>query len=191
MHACAIPIYVLALRQACGARLSQFTRRIAIATVFGAVIFVTKTFVPSPMNKMIIVVQALLLAVSSLLLGKAGATHVALIGGLLSALWNLALAPFTVLFALLFGLFVDSFIYLFKVDIIGGKVEVGRLVAAMTLSTMLVGVLSYYVTVHLFDLIPRNPSMEAIILVMGTISGAVAGCLASVVWNKHLKNVKF
>lgn len=115
---------------------------------------------------------------------------IALIGGLLSALWNLALAPFTVLFALLFGLFVDSFIYLFKVDIVAGKVEVGRLVVAMTLSTMLVGVLSYYVTAHLFDLIPRNPSMEAIILVMGTISGAVAGYLASVVWNKHLKNVK-
>ena len=181
---------MLTLRQSCGERLRQFTRRIAIAAVFGAVIFVTKTFVPSPMNKMIIVVQALLLAVSSLLLGKGGATYVALIGGLLSALWNLALAPFTVLFALLFGLFVDSFIYLFKVDIVAGEVEAGRLVAAMTLSTMLVGVLSYYVTVHLFDLIPRNPSMEAIILVMGTISGAVAGYLASVVWNKHLKNVK-
>lgn len=179
-----------ALRQFCGEKLRQFTNRIAIAAVFGAVIFVTKTFVPSPMNKMIIVVQALLLAIGSLILRKMGATYVALIGGVLTALWNLSLAPFTLLFALLFGLFVDGFFFLFKVDIVEGKVEIGRLVAAMTLSTMLVGVFSYCVTVHLMGLIPRNPSMEAILLVTGTISGAVAGYLASVIWDKHLKNVK-
>lgn len=170
--------------------MTRFTKRVAIAAIFGAVIFVTKAFAPSPLNKMIIVVHALLLAVGALLLRKMGATYVALIGGVLSAMWNLALAPFTFLFAVLYGLFVDCFFFLFKVGIVGGKVERGRLVAAMTLSTVLVGVSSYYVSVHL-RLLPRNPLMEVIILGVGPISGAVAGYVASVVWNKHLKNVKF
>ena len=175
---------------ACGEKLRQGTKRIAIATLFGAMISVTKTFVPSPINKMLIVVQALLLALSALLLGKMGATYVASIGGVLTASWNLALAPFTLVFAILFGLLVDGFFFLFKVSTAEGRVETGSLVVAMTLSTMLVGVLSYYVTVHLMGLMPQNPLLEAFILVMGTISGTIAGYLASTIWNRHLKNVK-
>jgi len=154
--------------------LRRSTKRVAIAAVFGAVIFVTKTFAPSPLNKLLIVVHALLLAVGALLLRKMGATYVALIGGVLSAMWNLALAPFTFLFAVLFGLSVDCFFFLFKVDIVQEKVGRGRLVAAMTFSTLLVGISSYYVSVHL-RLLPQSPLTEAIILVIGTISGAVAG----------------
>ena len=174
----------------CGEKLRSSTKSIAIAILFGAMIFLTKTFAPSPMNKMLIVVQALLLALSSLLLGMMGATYVASIGGVLTSLWNFALAPFTLAFAIFFGLLVDGFFFLFKVNIAEGRVETGRLVVAMTLSTMLVGVLSYYVTVHLMGLMPQNPLLEAFVLVMGTISGAIGGYLASTIWNRHLKNVK-
>lgn len=145
---------------------------------------------PSPLNKMMIVIQALLLAIGSLIIKEMGATHIALIGGILTALWNLALAPFTFSFALLFGLSVDGFFFLFKVDIADGKVKTSRLVAAMTLSTMLVGVSSYYATAYLAGLVARNPLIEILILVTGTISGSIAGYLASLVWNKHLKSVK-
>ena len=78
-----------------------------------------------------------------------GATYVALIGGVLTAMWNLALAPFTLLFALLYGLLVDGFFFLFKIDVVEGRVATSRLIAAMTLSTMLVGVSSFYVMTHL------------------------------------------
>lgn len=167
----------------------QHTKRMAIATVFGALIFVSKTLLPSPINKMIVVVQALLLALSSLLLRRFGATYSGLIGGVLTALWNLALAPFSIVFALLFGLLVDGLFFALGVDMLG-EVNTTRMVAAMTLATAFVGVSSYYSTTHLIKLIPRNLAMEIIILVMGTISGALAGYLTSVIWNKYLRNVK-
>ena len=173
-----------------GDMLVRSTRRIAVTTVFGALIFISKTLVPSPLNKMIVVVQALLLALSSLLLRRFGATYSGLIGGILTALWNLALAPFSFVFALLFGLLVDGFFFVFKVDMSGEEVNSTRVVAAMTIATAFVGVLSYYSTTHLIELIPRNLVMEIIILVIGTVSGALAGYLTSVIWNRYLKNVK-
>ena len=151
--------------------------------------FVTKAVMPFPLDKMFIVVQAVLLALGALLLRKMGATYVAVIGGVLTALWRPALAPFTFFFALLYGLFVDGFFFLFKGDLIDGKVKTSRLVTAMTLSTMLVGLLSYYVSVSL-DLIQRNLPLEVGILVMGTLNGAMAGYFAAIIWNKHLKNAK-
>ena len=175
----------------CRGKLRQRTRRVAIATIFGVLIFLTKTIVPSPLNKMIVIVQALLLALGSLLLEKMGATYIAVIGGFLTALWNLALAPFTFFFALLFGMLVDGSFFLFNVDVTEGRVKASRLAAAMAVSTLLVGISSYYTTVHLLDLIPRNPVVEMIIIVVGTISGAVAGYIASLVWNKQLKDVRF
>ncbi|MDH5266340.1 MAG: hypothetical protein OEW62_01525 [Candidatus Bathyarchaeota archaeon] len=168
----------------------QHTKRIAIATVFGALIFVSKTLVPSPVNKMIVVVQALLLALSSLLLRRLGATYSGLIGGVLTALWNLALAPFSFVFALLFGLLVDGLFFVLNVNIPGKEVNTIRIVAAMTLATAFVGVLSYYSTTLLIELIPRNLVMEIIILVVGTASGALAGYVASVIWNRYLKNIR-
>jgi hypothetical protein len=171
-------------------KMRQHTKRIAIATVFGALIFISKTFVPSPINKMIVVIQALLLALSSLLLSRFGAMYSGLIGGVLTALWNLALAPFSVVFAFLFGFLVDGFFFVLKVDGSEEEVNVTRMVAAMTLATAVVGSLSYYSTIHLFGILPRNLVMEMIILVIGTISGTLAGYLTSVIWNKYLRYVK-
>jgi len=170
--------------------LRQSTKRVTIAAIFGAVVFVIKTFMPSPLDKMFIVVQALLLALGALLLRRMGATFVAAIGGILTALLRQAFAPFTFLFAFLYGLFVDAFFFIFKVKIADGKVKTGRLVASITLSTALVGLLSYYVTVLVLGLLQRNPILEVSILVIGTVNGAIAGYFASIIWNKHLKNAK-
>jgi hypothetical protein len=174
-----------------GECLGQSTKRVAIATLFGAVTFITKIVVPSPIDKMFIVVHALLLGLGALLLRRMGATYVAVIGGVLTALWRVALAPFTFLFALLYGLFVDGFFIIFKVNPVGGEVKTVRLVASMTLSTALVGFLSYYVTVFMLGLLQRNLVLEVSILAIGTLSGAVAGYFTSIIWNKYLKNAKF
>lgn len=162
----------------------------AVATIFGAVIFVSKTILPSPVDKMFIVVHALLLALGALLLPRMGATYVAVIGGVLTALWRIALALFTIAFDLSYGLLVDGFFYIFKVKTTDTRVKTDRLIASLTVSTALVGLLSYYVTVSL-GLIQRNPILEVGILVIGTFNGAVAGYFASIMWNKHLKNAKF
>lgn len=160
-----------------------------VATLFGAVIFVSKTVVPSPIDKMFIVVHALLLALGALLLRRMGATYVALIGGVLTALWRTALAPFTFVFDILYGLLVDGFFLIFKVNTTEREIKTGRLIASITLSTALVGLLSYYVTVSL-GLLQRNPILEVGILVIGTLNGVVAGYFASIIWNKHLKEAK-
>ena len=55
----------------------------------------------------------------------------------------------------------------------------------MTLSTVLVGLLSYYISVW-FGLIPRNLALEVIIFSMGILGGIVAGFFVSALWNKHL-----
>lgn len=167
------------------------TKRVALATLFGAVIFLSKTVMPSPIDKMFIVLHALLLVLGSLLLRRMGATYVAVIGGVLTALWRTALAPFTFVFALLYGLFVDGFFFIFKVKRAAfGSVETHRLVVSMSVSTALLGLISYYITVFIFGLVQRNPLLEVGILVIGTLNGAFAGYLASIVWNRYLKNVK-
>jgi hypothetical protein len=161
------------------------TKKIAIITLFGAGIFLTKTVVPSPMNKMLVFVQALLLGLGTLLLQKLGATSVAVIGGVLTALWNTALAPFSFFFALLYGLFVDGSFHLLRVNTLDGNARTKRSIAAMTLSTVLVGLLSYYTSV-LFGLIPRNLALEVIIFSMGILGGITAGYFISSIWNKRL-----
>lgn len=167
------------------------TKRVALATLFGAVIFLSKTVMPSPIDKMFIALHALLLALGSLLLRRMGATYVAVIGGVLTALWRTALAPFTFVFALLYGLFVDGFFFIFKVNHAAFRsVETRRLVASMTVSTALLGLISYYMTVFIFSLVQRNPVLEVGILVIGTLNGTLAGYLASIIWNRYLKNVK-
>ena len=166
------------------------TKRIALATLFGAIIFLSKVVVPSPIDKMFIGVHALLLALGALLLRRMGGTHVAIIGGFLTALWRISFAPFTFIFALLYGLFVDLFFFVFKVNTTEDNVKTSRLVVTMTVSTALVGLISYYTTVFPFGLLPRNPMLELSILVVGALNGSVAGYFTSIIWNKYLKKAK-
>ena len=166
------------------------SKRVAVATLFGAVMFTTATILPSPIDKMFIIVHALPLALGALLLRRFGATYVAIVGGVLTALWRTALAPFSFVFALLYGLLVDGFFFIFNVYVDDGTVKTGRMMASMTISTALVGVLSYYVTVLSLNLLQRNFALEVAILVAGTLNGIVAGYLTSIIWNKHLKNAR-
>lgn len=139
---------------------------------------------------MFTLVHALLLALGALLLGRMGATYIAAIGGALTALLRTATAPFTFVFALAYGLFVDVFFFIFKVNTAEGNIKTSRLVASMALSTASVGIISYYTTVHLAELLPKNPMLELGILIVGTLNGIVAGYLASTTWNRYLKNVR-
>jgi len=166
------------------------SKKVAVATLFGALMFATATILPSPIDKMFIVVQALPLALGALLLRRLGATYVATVGGILTALWRTALAPFSLVFALLYGLLVDGFFFIFNVYSDNGTVKTGRMIASMTISTALVGVFSYYVTVLSLNLLQRNFALEVAVLVAGTLNGIVAGYLTSIIWNKHLKNAR-
>lgn len=167
----------------------QKAKRLFIAALFGSIIFVTKVFVPSPIDKMLIVVQAVLLALAALFIKKAGATYVGTIGGVLTALWRPAMGPFTFLFAFLYGALVDVFFIVFKVRSNVDGVNRNRMITAMTFSTAIIGFSSYYTTAFLVEILPIDPVLAGLILFMGVVSGAVAGYAASYLWNKYLKNV--
>ena len=67
----------------------------SLIALFGSIIFVVNVFLPPPLNYVLIVVEAVLLALSGLFIKKLGATYVGAVGGLLTALGSPALGPFT------------------------------------------------------------------------------------------------
>ena len=179
----------------------QRLQRLFIIALFGAIIFVTNIFLPPPLNYLVIVVQAVLLALSALFIPKVGATYVGAVGGLLTTLVSPALGPFTFFFAFLFGVFVDIFLFAFKIKGTNQGVNKNRLIAAMAVSTMLIAVSSYsafaifpqYIKSEGFSIVSifvqRSQMLDALVLFMGPVSGAVAGYAVSYLWNKYLRHI--
>ena len=174
--------------------------RIFIIALFGSIIFVVNVFLPPPLNYVLIVVEAVLLALSGLFI-KGGASYVGAVGGLLTALWSPALGPLTFLFAFLFGVLVDAFLFFFRINATREGVNRNRLIAAMAIATMLIGLISYSAFALLPQFIPfakdyiglfiqRSTMLDALVLFMGPATGAVAGYAASYLWNKYLRNIQ-
>ena len=161
-------------------------KRIAVAALFGVVIFVSGTIVPTPIDKMLIVVQATLLGLSSLLVERLGATYAGTVAGLLMSLSRAAYAPFSLIFAIAYGLLVDGSFHLFRVRMPEGNVQTRRVVASLTLSTAVVGICSTYVTISI-GLMPMIPTLYAIIIIVGIMNGVAAGFVTSFMWNRYLK----
>lgn len=65
--------------------------------------------------------------------------------------------------------------------------KTGRIAASVIISTALVGLISYYTTVYILDLLPENPILEIGIFVIGIINSVAGGYLASLVWRKNLR----
>ena len=66
--------------------MTQRLSQLFLIALFGSIIFVVNVFLPAPLNYVLIVVEAVLLALSSLFIKKLGATYVGAVGGLLTAL---------------------------------------------------------------------------------------------------------
>lgn len=179
----------------------QKIQRLFIIALFGSIIFVTNVFLPPPLNYLIIVVQAVLLALSSLFIPRVGAMYVGAVGGILTALVSPALGPFTFFFAFLFGVFVDVFLFVFKINASSQGVNRNRLIAAMAISTLLIAVSSYsafaifpeYINSQGFSFVSlfvqRSEMLDVLVLFMGPVTGAVAGYAASYLWNKYLRHI--
>jgi uncharacterized membrane protein len=167
----------------------QRAKRLFIAALFSSIIFVINFLVPPPISYLLIVVQAVILALATFFVGKAGATYVGLIGGFLSALSRPAFGIFTFLFTFLFGLMVDVFSFAFKVSSTGGEVNRNRVIFAMTLSTAIIGFLSYYTTAVYLNIVDLNPVLSGLVIFVATGSGISAGYAAAYLWNRYLKNI--
>lgn len=160
--------------------------KVAITSIFTVIIFFSKLFLPTPIDKMFIIIQALLLALSSLILRGMGATYVATISGILITAWRPTFAPFSLIFSIMYGVLIDTLFYLFKVRISQGGVRSNRVILAITLSTSIVGGLAFYTTV-IIGLMPMLPMLYLTVIISGIINGFIAGYLTSIIWNKYLK----
>jgi len=174
-------------------RLSQ----LFLIALFGSIIFVVNVFLPSPLNYALIVVEAVLLALSSLFIKKLGATYVGAVGGLLTALGSPALGPFTFVFTFLFGVLVDTFLFIFRITGSPKGVKRNRLMAAMAVSTALIGIISYsafsmfpqFAGVGAGLFVQRSPMLDALVLFMGPATGIVAGYATAYLWNRYLRHI--
>jgi len=167
----------------------QKAKRLFIASLFSSIIFIINFLVPSPINYLLIVVQAVILALANLFLGKAGATYVGLIGGFLSALSRPAFGPFTFLFTFLFGLLVDTFSLASKSSSTTSIVSQNRVILAMTFSTTIIGFSSYYATAVYLKIVDLNAMMSGLVIFIAAGSGISAGYAATYLWNKYLRNI--
>ena len=160
-----------------------------MAIAFAVLVFISKIFVPTPLDKVLIVFQALFLGLGSIMLAPLGATLVSTIGGVLTSAWRAPFAPFTFGFAVLYGLLVDAFSMLFKAKAENGFVQARRLVAAVTMATAITGMASYYTTVYVLSLLPRNIVLETAILAIGVLNGLAGGYLATLLWSKAVRHL--
>lgn len=165
------------------------SQRLALASLFGVLVFVSKAFIPTPFDKLVIFIQAMLLPLGSLLMGSFGATWVACVGGFLTAVWRAPLAVFSFGFALVYGLLVDGFVFAFRIRAPEGGLRGRRLILGVTLATASVGFASYYVTVYMMEMLPRNLFLEMMILGGGVLNGLFGGYLATLIWSKVLRRL--
>ncbi len=159
------------------------TRNLSLAIIFGVMIFIFETLLPTPMDKAFTFFQAMLLSLGYLLIGMPGATFISLIGGSLTAIWRAPLAPFTIGFALLFGGLIDILCSVFKVRVEKDIVRQKRLILAVAISTMITGYSGYYMTIT-FKIMEMDSTLGNLILIAGIISGIIGGYLAIVLWKR-------
>ncbi|MEM2108555.1 MAG: hypothetical protein QXL10_04655 [Candidatus Bathyarchaeia archaeon] len=168
----------------------QKAQQLFIVSLFGSILFVTKVFFNPPWDNLLIVVQAVLLALAAFFIKTLGATYVGIVGGILASLARPALGPLTFFFTFLFGFLVDITFQIFKVTSRSIEVNRDRTVLAMALNTAMIAFLSYYISTLLFEWLPLDTMWSALMVFLGVGSGISAGYAAAYLWNKYLKNIK-
>ncbi|MCL2257428.1 MAG: hypothetical protein FWC14_04415 [Candidatus Bathyarchaeota archaeon] len=157
-------------------------------------------FLPFPINFMFIALEAVLLALSGLFIKNIGATYVGTVGGLLTALGSPGLGMFTFIALTIYGAIVDITLFTFKIKGSPQGVNRNRLIAAIAISTMLIGIITYSASVIIPDfltqtigtptfIIQRSWLLDIMVMFMGPATGATAGYATAYLWNKYLKNI--
>ncbi len=160
------------------------SKNLAVMTLLGTVAFVSNGFLPTPFDKMFIAIQALSFALGSLVIRKFGGTYVSLVNGILLSIFRSGFFPFSLLFSLFYGLFIDGAFHVFRVYE-QGKIKTQRLVISLALVTAVTGVVSMSVTTSM-GLLPLVTIIYFGVIIIGIVNGLVAGYLTTLIWNKRL-----
>jgi hypothetical protein len=148
-----------------------------VVTLLGTVAFISNCFLPSPIDKMFIMIQALSFSLGSLLIAKGGAVYASLINGILLSQFRTGFFPFSLFFSLIYGLLIEGFFKGLKVAK-ANEVKAKRLVLSLTLATGITGVVSMFLTTAM-GLIPMVASMYIGVLFVGILNGVAASYLHS------------
>ncbi len=162
------------------------SKKLAVITTLGTLAFASNGFLPSPIDKMIIGIQALSFSLASLLVTKGGAIYASFVTGLLFSIIRTSFFPFSLMFSLFYGSLIDGFFHFFKVSD-GNHVNLKRVILLLAFATGITGVASMYLTTML-SVLPMIPTMYLAIIVGAIINGIIAGYLTVIIWNKYLSN---
>src|SRR5271157_5036 len=165
------------------------TRKLATATLLGVAIAVVKGPLQPPYADFLIIVEAPILGLSYLLLGRGGATYTELVNGLLQSTVKASFFPFSLVAALLYGLQVDFFGSVFRAGR-GDSASSKRMIAALGLSSITTGIIAAYTSISL-GIVQYSPSLFFYIyipiIIWGVLSGSLGGFLATLIWERNLK----
>ncbi|HXY56175.1 MAG TPA: hypothetical protein VEH01_01045 [Nitrososphaerales archaeon] len=164
------------------------TQKLITATLFGVLIGVVYGALPFEIGDSLIVFEAIVLSFSFILLGPGGATYTGFINGLVETPLQLSFGPFAFGVALFYGILVDAFSTLFRVTS-EGKVHPRRLVASLSVSTIITGLVATYAFITLgFGTTAPFLDIYVPVLVVGALSGTIGGFLAARIWERNLKH---
>ena len=164
------------------------TQKLVTATLFGVLIGVVYGALPFEIGDSLIVFEAIVLSLSFILLGPGGATYTGLINGLVETPLQLAFGPFSLGVALFYGILVDVFSILFRAKS-AGTVHPKRLVASLSVSTIITGLVATYAFIALgFGTTAPFLDVYLPVLVVGALSGTIGGYLAARIWERNLKH---
>jgi hypothetical protein len=163
------------------------TKKLITATLFGVLVGVVYGALPFEIGDSLIVFEAVVLALSSILLGPGGATYTGFVNGLVETPMQLAFGPFAFGVALFYGILVDAFNTLFRVTS-ESKVHTKRLIASLSVSTIITGLVATYAFITLgFGTTAPFLDVYLPVLVVGALSGTIGGFLAARIWERNLK----
>ena len=164
------------------------TKKLVTATLFGVLIGVVYGALPFEIGDSLIVFEAIILSLSFIILGPGGATYTGLVNGLVETPLQLAFGPFAFCVALFYGILVDVFSILFRVTS-EGRVRAKRLVASLSVSTVITGLVATYGFIALgFGTTAPFVEVYLPVLVVGALSGTIGGLLAARIWERNLKH---
>ena len=164
------------------------TKKLITATLFGVLIGVVYGALPFEIGDSLIVFEAIILSLSFIILGPGGATYTGLVNGLVETPLQLAFGPFAFCVALFYGILVDVFSILFRVTS-EGRVRAKRLVASLSVSTVITGLVATYGFIALgFGTTAPFVEVYLPVLVVGALSGTIGGFLAARIWERNLKH---
>ena len=164
------------------------TKKLITATIFGVLIGVVYGALPFEIGDSLIVFEAVVLSLSFIILGPGGATYTGLINGLVETPFQLAFGPFAFGVAFFYGVLVDAFGVLFRVTS-EGRVHTKRLVASLSVSTIITGLVATYAFITLgFGTTAPFVDVYLPVLIVGALSGTIGGFLAVRIWERNLQS---